>query len=435
MSPAMAALIGFGLMIVLVLLSVNVCFAIIIAGMVGLVMTIGVGPALSSMAIIAFERSTDYTFAVIPLFMLMSAFIATSDIGKQSYETARALIGQAKGGLAMATVGACALFAASTGTSMAGAIAFGKISYPEMKRYGYESKLALGSIAAGATMGILIPPSLGFIIVGILTQLSIGKLFIAGIIPGILQAVFYIILIAILCRFNPQLGPSGPKATVKQKIGSLRLTWPVVCLFLLIIGGMYGGIFTATEAGAVGAFGALVIALVQKQLTGASFLRSLLDSAQITGMIIALVIAAYIFKQFLAITRVPFVFSDYIATIGINRYVILLLLLIVYIILGMVFDIYAIMLMTVPIIFPTMTALGFHPIWFGVIMVRMMEMGDITPPFGFNLFALAGALPDVQITDLYRGVIPFLIADLVHVALLIAIPALSTFLPEMMITR
>jgi C4-dicarboxylate transporter DctM subunit len=435
MSPAMAGLIGFGLMIVLVLLSINVCFAIIIAGMVGLVLTIGLEPALSSMAIIAFERSTDYTFAVIPLFMLMSAFIATSDIGKQSYETARAWLGKAKGGLAMATVGACALFAACTGTSMAGAIAFGKISYPEMKRYNYESKLALGSIAAGATMGILIPPSLGFIIVGILTQLSIGKLFIAGIIPGILQAVFYIILIAILCRFNPKLGPSGPKATVRQKIGSLRLTWPVVCLFLLIIGGMYGGIFTATEAGAVGAFGALVIALVQKQLTRSSFLQALLDSAQITGMIIALVIAAYIFKQFLAITRVPFVFSDYIATIGINRYVILFILLIVYIILGMVFDIYAIMLMTVPIIFPTMTALGFHPIWFGVIMVRMMEMGDVTPPFGFNLFALAGALPDVKITDLYRGVIPFLLTDLVHVALLVAIPALSTFLPEMMITR
>jgi tripartite ATP-independent transporter DctM subunit len=304
-----------------------------------------------------------------------------------------------------------------------------------MKRYGYESKLALGSIAAGATMGILIPPSLGFIIVGILTQLSIGKLFIAGIIPGILQAVFYMILIAILCRFNPKLGPVGPKTTAKEKIGSLRFTWPVVCLFLLIIGGMYGGIFTATEAGAVGAFGALVIALVQKQLTRSSFLTALLDSAQVTGMIIALVIAAFIFKQFLAITRVPFEFSDYIATIGINKYIILALLLIVYIILGMVFDIYAIMLMTVPIIFPTMQALGFHPIWFGVIMVRMMEMGDITPPFGFNLFALAGALPDVQITDLYRGIIPFILTDLLHVALLIAVPALSTFLPDMMISK
>jgi len=209
----------------------------------------------------------------------------------------------------------------------------------------------------------------------------------------------------------------------------------VVLLFLLIIGGMYGGIFTATEAGAVGAFGALVIALAQKQLTRSSFLASLLDSAQITGMIIALVVAAYIFKQFLAISRVPFFFSDYIATIGINKYIILMLLLVVYIILGMVFDIYAIMLMTVPIIFPTMMALGFHPIWFGVVMVRMMEMGDITPPFGFNLFALAGALPDVQITDLYRGIIPFIITDLLHVALLIAIPALSTFLPDMMITR
>jgi C4-dicarboxylate transporter DctM subunit len=435
MSPAMAGLVGFGLMMVLVLMSVNVSFAIIISGLVGLSLTIGIGPALSSTAILAFERSTDYTFAVIPLFMLMSAFIATSDIGKNSYEMSRAWMGQARGGLAMATVGACALFAACTGTSMAGAIAFGKISYPEMKRHGYQARLSLGCIAAGATMGILIPPSMGFILIGILTQISIGKLFIAGIIPGILQMTFYVTLIFLLCRFHPEWGPAGPKTNMKEKIGSLRLTWPVILLFLLIIGGMYGGIFSATEAGAIGAFGALVIALVQRHLTRASFIDCLLDSAQVTGMIIALVIGAFIFKQFLAISRVPFEFSDYIASIGINKYIVLFLLIIVYIIMGMIFDIYAIILMTVPIIFPTMTALGFDPIWFGVIMVRMMEMGDITPPFGFNLFALAGTLPDIRIQDLYRGIVPFFITDLLHVALLVAVPTISTFLPELMLSR
>jgi C4-dicarboxylate transporter DctM subunit len=435
MSPALAGLIGFVLMLVLVLLSVNVCFAIVISGFVGLVLVMGLQPALSSMAIIAFERATDYTFAVIPLFMLMSSFIAASDIGRQSYEMSRAWLGQAKGGLAMATVGACALFAACTGSSMAGAIAFGKISYPEMKRYGYESKLALGTIAAGATMGILIPPSMGFIIVGILTEISIGKLFMAGIIPGILQMIFYIILIAILCRINPKLGPAGPKTTTRQKIGSLKLTWPVMALFLLIIGGMYGGIFSATEAGAIGAFGALVIALVQKQMTGRSFANCLLESAQVTGMIIALVIGAFIFKQFLAVSRVPFIFSEYIADLGVNKYIILGILVIVYIILGAVFDIYAIILMTVPIIFPIMTALGFDPIWFGVIMVRLMEVGDITPPFGFNLFALSGTLKDVRINDLYRGIIPFFITDILHISLLVAVPVLSTFLPQMMIAR
>jgi C4-dicarboxylate transporter, DctM subunit len=433
MSPSIAGAIGFGMMIVLVLLGINVCFAILISGVTGLIITIGFQPALSSMAIIAFERATDYSFAVIPLFMLMSAFIATSDIGKHAYEMSRAWLGHFRGGLAMATVGACALFAACTGSSMAGAIAFGRISYPEMIRYGYQPKLALGTIAAGATMGILIPPSMGFIIIGILTQISIGKLFIAGIIPGILQATFYIVLIFILCRLNPKLGPAGPKTTSRQKIGSLRLTWPIISLFALIIGGMYGGIFSATEAGAIGSFGALIIALVQKQLNRTSFTGALLDSAQVTGMIIALVTGAFIFKQFLAISRIPFVFSAYLADVGINRYVVLGLLVLVYIILGCVFDIYAIMLMTVPIIFPIMQSLGFNPIWFGVIMVRLMEMGDITPPFGFNLFALSGTIRDAKINDLYRGIIPFLIADVSHLGLLIAVPALSTFLPDLMI--
>ena len=198
---------------------------------------------------------------------------------------------------------------------------------------------------------------------------------------------------------------------------------------------MYAGVFSATEAGAIGAFGALVIAFIQKQLTRRSFANCLLESAQVTGMILALVIGAFIFKQFLAVSRIPFIFSEYIADMGINKYIILSLLVVVYIMLGAVFDIYAIILMTVPIIFPIMSALGFDPVWFGVIMVRMMEVGDITPPFGFNLFALSGTLKDVKIDDLYRGIIPFFITDIAHIVLLIAVPALSTFLPQMMITR
>lgn len=435
MTPAEAGLLGFGLMIVLVLLSVHVSFAILISGFIGLALIIGIEPALSSIAILSFERVTDYTFAVIPLFMLMSAFIANTDIGTEAYETSRAWVGQAKGGLAMATVGATGLFAACTGSSMAGAIAMAKIAYPEMNRYEYSPKLALGTIAAGATLGILIPPSMGFILIGILTEISIGKLFMAGIIPGVLEIIFYIFTIFILCKFNPRLGPAGPKTTVKQKIGSLRLTWPVASLFLLIIGGIYAGIFTAAEAGAIGAFGALVISLVKKQMTRASFVNCLLETAQITGMMIALIIGAFVFKQFLAVTRIPFVFSDWVAALEINRYLIVAILVFVYIILGMIFDIYAIIVMTTPIIFPTMMALGFSPLWFGVIMVRLMEVGEITPPFGFNLFALSGSIKEIRITDLYRGVIPFIITDIVHISLLIALPVLSTFLPEIMIQR
>jgi C4-dicarboxylate transporter, DctM subunit len=433
MSPAIAGIIGFCLMITLVLLSINVSFAIIISGFVGLLLVMPMDQVLYSISTITFERATAYEFTVIPLFMLMSSFIAFTDIGSEAYDMAKAWLGQYRGGLAMATVGACGLFAACTGTSMAGAIAMGKISYPEMKRLGYDAKLSLGSIAAGATLGIMIPPSMGFILVGILTQISIGKLFIAGILPGILQIIVYMITIYIICRVKPSWGPIGPKTSIKQKVVSFRLTWPVIILFLLIIGGMYLGIFSATEAGAIGAFGALVVALAKRQMNRTNFLASLLDAAQTTGMIFCIVVGAFIFKQFLAVTRVPFEFSSWIATVGINRYLILGLLVVVYIVMGCIFDIYAIIVMTVPIIFPTMQALGFDLIWFGVIMVKMMEMGDYSPPFGFNLFALAGTIKEIPITQLYRGVAPFLVSDVVQVVLLTAFPVIATFLPKFMI--
>ncbi len=433
MSPVIAGIIGFGLMIALVLLSINVSFAIIISGFVGLMLVMPMDQVIASISTITFERAIAYDFTVIPLFMLMSSFIAFTNIGSEAYDMAKAWLGQYRGGLAMATVGACGLFAACTGTSMAGAIAMGKISYPEMKRYGYKARLSLGATAAGATLGIMIPPSMGFIIIGILTQISIGKLFIAGILPGILQIVVYCITIYIICRVRPAWGPVGPKTSIKEKALSFRLTWPVVILFLLIIGGMYGGIFSATEAGAIGAFGAFIVALAKKQMTRQNFLASLLDAAQTTGMIFCIVVGAFIFKQFLAVTRIPFEFSTWIAELGINKYLVLGLLVVVFIVMGAVFDIYAIIVMTVPIIFPVMEALGFDLIWFGVIMVKMMEVGDYSPPFGFNLFALSGTIKEIPITELYRGVVPFVISDVLQIVILAAIPALATFLPSYMI--
>ena len=433
MSPAIAGVIGFSLMIGLVLLSINVSFAIIISGFVGLLLVMPMDQVLSSIATITFERATAYDFTVIPLFMLMSSFIAFTDIGSEAYDMAKAWLGQYRGGLAMATVGACGLFAACTGTSMAGAIAMGKISYPEMKRFGYDPRLSLGSIASGATLGIMIPPSMGFILVGILTQISIGKLFVAGILPGLLQIVVYIITIYIICRIKPSWGPAAARTNFRQKVVSFRLTWPVIILFLLIIGGMYGGIFSATEAGAIGAFGAFVVALGKRQMNRQNFFASLLDAAQTTGMIFCIVAGAFIFKQFLAITRIPFEFSSWIAAVGLNKYIILTLLIVVYIIMGCIFDIYAIIVMTVPIIFPTMAALGFDLIWFGVVMVKMMEMGDYSPPFGFNLFALSGTIKEIPITQLYRGVAPFIVSDVIQVILLTAFPVIATFLPKFMI--
>ena len=434
MSPVVVGLIGLALMIVLVLLGVHVAFALIVLGFAGLVILMDLEPALSSIAIISFDKTTDYQFAVVPLFLLMGAFVSRSLIGAEAYEMARIWVGQLRGGLAMATSVASGLFAAACGSSLASAVAMGKIAYPEMKRHNYDDKLSVGCIAAGGTLGILIPPSMGFILIGILTQLSVGKLFIAGIIPGILEVIFYMGTIYILCKFNLQLGPPSARANIRQKFGALKLSWPVLVLFLLVIGGIYGGVFTPTEAGGIGAFGALVISLVRKQLSRLGLAECLLDTAMMSAMLIALIIGAFIFNQFLAVTRITFIASEYIAELGMNKYIILAIILVLYIILGTILDIYGIIVITVPILFPVMSALGFDPIWYAVIMVRIIEIGLVTPPFGINLFGLAGVV-DVPVGALYRGVMPFLVADFFHVALLIAVPSLSTFLPDMMLGR
>jgi tripartite ATP-independent transporter DctM subunit len=434
MTPIEVGLAGFILIMITILMGVHVAFALILVGFCGLALIIGFEPALSSVALIAFNKVNSYDFAVVPLFLLMSAFVSRSGIGKEAYETACAWVGQLKGGLSMATTVACGLFAACCGSSLASAIAMGQMAFPEMKRYGYDAKLSVGTIAAGGTLGILIPPSIGFIVIGILTELSIGKLFIAGIIPGILEVLFYLGTIHIMCRVKPHLGPPRPKTTFGQKIGSLRLTWPVGLLFLLVIGGIYGGVFTPTEAGGIGAFGALTVSLIRRQLSGSHFVQCLLEAAKMAAMMLALIIGAFVFNQFLAVTRIPFVFSEYIIGLGLGRYAILSLVIFVYILLGMVFDIFAILVLTIPIIYPTIIELGFNPIWYAVIMVRVIEIGLITPPFGINLFGLAGTV-NAPISVMYRGVLPFLLADILHVTLLVAVPSLSTFLPEIMMGR
>ena len=432
MSPVEIGFIGFAFLIVIIMLGVNVAFALIIVGFGGIVLINGLGPALATLETVPFERATNYEISVIPLFLLMSQLVDVGNIGKEAFDMARAWLGQYKGGLAMATTGACGLFAACCGSSLASAVAMGRVSYPEMKRYNYDDGLSVATAAAGGSIGILIPPSMGFIIYGILTQISIGKLFIAGIIPGILQVLFYMATISVICNLNPHLGPPTPKTSMRQKFDSLRLTWPVILLFVLIIGGLYVGIFTPTEAGGIGAFGALAIGLVRRQITGSNFADSLLQTAKISAMVIALIVGAFVFNQFLAITRIPFVTGEYIAGLGLNKYVVLFIVLILYIILGMLLDIYSACVLTIPVIYPVMMGLGFDPIWYGVIMVRIMEMGVISPPFAMNIFALAG-VTKVPISRIYRAIIPFLISDIFHMALLCAVPWLSTLLPALMI--
>jgi C4-dicarboxylate transporter DctM subunit len=431
MSHIEIGLIGCAILVILILMGMNLAFTLVIAGFVGFSLIGGVQAALGNLAIIPFDRMTNYSFTVFPMFMLMGSFVSYGGIGKEAYEMARAWFGHLKGGLAIATIGACGAFAAVQGTSLAGSIVMGKVSYPEMRRAGYSMPLAAACVSVGGTLGILIPPSMGFIMIGIMTDLNIGTLFIAGILPGIVVVLFYMATILIMCRFNPSLAPSLPKAPWKERMGTLRMTWPVLFLFLLVMGGIYGGVFTATEAGAIGAFGALILALARRQMSRQAFWNSLWDTARMMGMIIVVLAGVFIFNAFLAITEVPNKLGEFLAALPFSRYGVLVIILIFYIILGMFFDVLAILVLTIPILYPAMQTLGFNLIWYSVLMVRIIEIGEISPPFGINLFGLKGVI-DAPLGAIYRGVIPFIISDFFNLALLVAFPAISTFLPERM---
>jgi tripartite ATP-independent transporter DctM subunit len=315
---------------------------------------------------------------------------------------------------------------------MATAGAMGTVALPEMKKYKYAASLATGCIAAGGTMGILIPPSITLIVYGLLTEQSIGKLFLAGIIPGILEAVFYIITISILCKRNPALGPPGEKTSFEEKVVSLKGTWPVLGLFLLVMGGIYMGVFSPTEAGAIGAFGAFVFALAKRQLGRKNLSSALLETGKNTAMLLMILVGASIFGYFLSVSRLPFELSQIVAGLAVSRYITFAAVLAVYLFLGCFMLPMPLVIVTIPVIFPLVLSLGFDPIWFGIIVVRICEIGQITPPVGLNIFVIRGVAKDVPIGTIYRGVIPFVITDLFHLAMLVACPQLSLFLPNLM---
>jgi C4-dicarboxylate transporter DctM subunit len=331
----------------------------------------------------------------------------------------------------MGTVMASGAFAAISGNSSASVAIMGRMALPEMKKYKYDHSLAAGSIAAGGTIGILIPPSMGFILYGILTEQSIGRLFMAGVIPGILEVVFYIGAIFIICQIKPRFGPAADKSTFKEKVVSLKHTWSMILLFLLVMGGIYGGWFTPTEAGAVGSFGAILIAGIARKLNVKNIYISVLEAAQTTAMIVLMVVSAFVLTKLMAVSRLPDLMASSIAGANVSPGVILVLIIGLYIILGMFLDIFAAILLTLPILYPVILSLGFDPIWYGVIMVRVMEVGLITPPMGLNVFIMA-SVTDEEIGTIFKGVVPFVIADIAHIALLVFVPALSLLLPGLM---
>jgi tripartite ATP-independent transporter DctM subunit len=340
-------------------------------------------------------------------------------------------VGHYRGGLAMATIIACAIFAAITGSSLAGAVTMGKIAVPQMKKYNYDMELATGCVACAGTLAILIPPSLIFILYGILTENSVGQLFMAGFLPGILLSSLFIVTVAIITARNPKAGPPGPKYRFKEKIISLKRLWHTLLLIILVLGGIYAGIITPTEAGGIGACGALMINAVTRRLTLKKVFDSLLEACMTTAMIMLLMVGAFVFMKFLAISKLPFLLSQTIAGLTVSPLVVLMGVIVLYILLGMFLDVISAVVLTVPILYPSIVALGYDPIWFGVIIVLLVEMGVVTPPVGLNVYVL-GPMVNVPLGVIFKGIVPFCVAISVCIIILIIFPQIALFLPSTM---
>ncbi|MFH1488338.1 MAG: TRAP transporter large permease subunit [Pseudomonadota bacterium] len=431
-SRPIMGLIAIGLLILLLFSSMPIGPVMALIGFVGFSYLVNPEASLTILGTTPFRSASSHAMSTIPLFVLMGLLCFHAELSKDVYTTVRNWVGRLPGGLAMSTVGGCAGFAAVSGSSMATAITMGTIAIPEMKRYKYDDGLACGCVAAGGSIGILIPPSIAFIIYATLTEESIGKLFMAGVIPGIMEAVLYMLAIYVLCKLNPRLGPPGPSSSWREKILSLKDTWGILVLFVLVIGGIYAGIFTPTEAAGVGAFGAMLLGFVKRKLTKEKILTSLADASRNTAMLLLMLIGADIFSYFLTMSQIPFMLSGFVVALPVPKAVMIWAILFVYIILGCIMPIIPAIVLTIPIFLPVVTGLGYDPIWFGVIVVTMAEIGQITPPVGINVFALAGVAKDVPLGTIFKGIFPFLVADIVRVVLVFFFPFLALWLPSLM---
>ncbi len=435
MSPLILGVLGFGFLFLLMFLGIPIGISMIVTALTGITYLAGWDAALGILQTVPYTTIAHYSLCMIPLFLLMGSFSFHGGLSSDLYFGANKWVGRQPGGLAMATVAGCAGFAAVTGNSVASVATMGRIALPEMKKYKYDPALATGVIAAGGTMGILIPPSIPLVVFGLLTEQSIGKLFFAGFIPGILEALFYMGVIYIRCKSNPLLGPRGPKVNFIEKLMSLKMFWMTGLLFILVLGGIYVGIFAPTEAAGIGAVGSFLIILIRGRVTWQNLSGALTDACKVTCMIIVVFVGAKMMMSFLALTQLPFALSAFISGLTVNRYIIMAGILLMYLMLGCLMDPISMMLLTVPILFPTVVGLGFNGIWFGIIIARMLEIGLITPPLGLNAIIIreqAKEILNVPVSVVYRGIVPFLIADIVHVALLFAFPGIVLFLPSIM---
>jgi tripartite ATP-independent transporter DctM subunit len=430
--PDLIAVIGFVALFVLMLLRVPVGMAMGLVGITGFAVLSGAGPALKLVGQTSMRTVTDYNFGVIPMFMLMGALVSVSGLSQELFRAAHSLVGHVRGGLGAATILACGGFSAICGSSVATAATFSSVAYPEMRRFGYPQSFATGVIAAGGTLGIMIPPSTVMAVYAILTQQDIGKLFVAGILPGLLAILMYVLTIWVVVRVRPNWLPAGQLRPWRERVQDFKAIWAPLVLFIFVIGGLYGGLFTPTEAGGVGACDAFIIGLVRRRLDAAKIKEALLSTTRTSAAVFTILIGALMFGYFLTITQTPQKVASFLTGMGIGAYGVLMLILVMYLILGCLMDAMAMIILTVPIIFPVVTQLGFDPIWFGVIIVMTVELGLITPPVGMNVFVIKSVLPETSFSTIYRGVSPFIVTDVIRLAILVAFPAISLWLPKTM---
>ena len=429
-SPDAMGIVGMLLLFLLIFLGMPIGFAMGIAGFLGLVLAYNDSlPALRNLGLNAYAQGTNYFFTVGPLFILMGQLAFHSGISQDLFETASKWLGRLRGGVAISAVAGCAGFAAVCGDSLATAITMGTISLPEMRKRNYNLRLGTGCLAAGGTLGILIPPSVGFIFYAIVTEVSVGQLFIAGIVPGLLLASFFIGTIWIMAKIHPEMAPPGQSSTLKEKLVSLKGVLGMLFLFVLILGGILGGYFSPVEGGSIGCIGAFALALARRRLTWRLLVKSAFDTVEITAKLFIILIGVGVMGFFLAATRLPMVIANFAIGLQVSPYIIMATILLMFILMGCVLNVIPMILLVLPTIFPTVTAIGFDPIWFGVACVICMEMGQITPPIGVNVFAISSVAQDVPMQETFKGIVPFFLCMILTIVLLLIFPRLATYLP------
>ena len=429
----LVGLAGIAVMLFLLALGVPIAFAMGFTGFAGFAFLWGMGPAVTLTIITAYTKLNSFILVCIPLFMFMGQTLFYSGTAGDLFTALHRWLSRLPGGLAMAVTATSAGFAAVCGSSPAVVATMGSVALPEMRKHNYSPRLATGCIAAAGTLGILIPPSIPMVLYGILTEQSIGRLFIAGIVPGLISASLYMVMIYLRAKHNPALAPAGPSTSRKEKLSSIRKVWVIGTVFIIVIGGIYLGIFTPTEASAVGAFIVLLLGLVQRKLTKGSILSSMEQTAHTTGMILAIITAAMVFSTFLVTTGLTSALANFVISLNADRYVILLAILLIYLVLGTCLCVISIIVITIPLFFPIVMGLGFDPIWFGVLVTKMIEVALITPPIGFNCLILKSVSGDyATVGDIFAGIGWFFVMDIITIVILVAFPQISLFLPNLM---